>query len=169
MRILSLLLLLPSLLSAQEKKSQKGYFSLEIGTYFNKDPAVGLHLNGNGALGKGFYAGMELRVVTFQDMDGVYIPILAKFTIIPNQNLKKVSPIAVFEPGYGLYNKTRVGPYSPAVRGGINFFGGAGLTFPETGRGRSFLMIGYSLFGFKMDDVTANVETFGVRAGFMLR
>lgn len=161
------LFLICTLSNAQTKKG--GYFSIALGANFqtapDQDPIIGGHLSGNAELGKGAYLGLEVGVVKFQLYQGVYIPIQAKFTLLPMKD-KKVSPLIVLSPGLGAYNKTVFGV---STTGGFVFYGGLGAAFSDAKKkSRAFITVGYSLFGFNVNDQDANIETIGIRAGVML-
>lgn len=165
MKFLFFLLLLPFLGISQKKE---GYFALTVGANFkaNTDPAFGAYLSGNGQIGPGFFIGAEIGVVKLPDLDGVYLPLLSRFTLIPRKDPKKLSPMILLQPGYGIYEKT---VSNIKTEGGFCFYGGAGVAFPGQGKGRGYLTVGYSLFGLNVNDVGANLEMIGIRAGIMIK
>jgi hypothetical protein len=165
---LLILLFLPTVTFSQQKKTS-GFFQFEFGTYLiqERDPAIGVQLSGNGEFGKGFYTGLGIGVVKFQNLDGVYIPINLKFTLIAYKN--KTSPMIILDPGYGAYkNSIRVGSISIVTQGGFNFFGGLGIAFGPEGKGRGFIAAGYQLFGFQVNEKAANTESIGIKFGLMI-
>lgn len=167
---LCFLLLLP--LAALSQKNDKGYFSITALTAFkaNADPAFGASLSGNVELAKAFFIGGQIGLVKFPLHDGVYVPLQAKFTVAPQLDSKKIGLLVLLEPGYGVYNKTlHAGSNTITQQGSFTFFGGLGGTFPGKGKGRAFLAAGYSLFGFKTNDVRNDERLIEVRAGVMLR
>jgi len=158
-------LFLPMLCLAQKKN--KGYcsFDASIDVKKNYDPPIGIRFSGNGEIVNGFFLGAEVGVVKFPDLEGVYVPILARFTVVPNADSKKTTFLALLEPGYGAYNKQDA--LNAPLQGGFNFFGGIGATFSGKGSGRMYLAAGYSLYGFKRNDIKSDREMLGMRVGIM--
>jgi hypothetical protein len=141
--------------------AQQGYLAIEPAVYFKSasTPALGIHFSGNGKLGKTTYAGLQMGIVKFQELSKNYIPIQAKFSIIPSE---KLGLLFTIEPGYGVYKLN-------STTGGFVFYGGVGLVFPSSKNGRGFLTVGYSNFGFQTAEAMNNVECLGVHFGFMVR
>ena len=170
---LSILLLLTALPFFGICQGKKGYFSTSLGLNFAKmmDPAVGGHISGNAMFAPGCFTGLELGFVKFQGMDGIYMPLQLKITVMPGKDPSKISPIAFLQPGYGVYNKTAKVSNTAVTttQGGFVFFGGAGLAFGSQGKGRMFLALGYSRFGFTINDRSSPVDMVSVRTGVMLQ
>lgn len=167
-----LIFVLTTLLYKSGQSQKQGYFSFGLGANFAQvyDPVIGVHLSGNGEIGKGFFAGIEIGAVKFQEFEGVYLPLQLKFTVAPKINTDKVSPLIVLAPGYGVYNKAvRVGSINITNQGGMVFYGGLGLAFPGKGKSRGYLTLGYSMFGFTTNEIKSYAEMIGLRAGVMLR
>jgi hypothetical protein len=167
MRIILLgILLIPAALSAQQKQ-HKGFVSLEPSIHFYKkaEPAFGFQLSGNGQLGSGLYAGVEVGVVRLAKDSGIYIPFQAKFSVIPIRN--KYSPMVLIEPGYGVY-KSKASSSAEGTAGGFTFFGGVGLAFPGKDKSRGFLAVGYSRFGFETGSTHTSIEGVGIKLALML-
>jgi hypothetical protein len=168
--LLFIAMLMPMLTHSQERKDyDRGYFSFKVGSFIPKDikPSIGFYMNPNFRIVKSFYAGLDFGLVKFQEYKGVYAQVLAKLSMMPNNNLGKLSPIMMVEPGIGVYHKTMAeGMSDGELR--PNFFGGGGVAFPTMKRGRRFFIVaGYSLFGFKIDQVKTNMHTVGVLTGVM--
>ena len=168
-RLLFILILFPCLCFGQ---SRKGYLSIELGTYFarNTDPAIGVHLSGNAEITPSLFLGLEAGVIKFPNLKNLYAPILARFTMMPQTSRAKATPLILVEPGYGIYRHVRkIGNLRVETEGGFDFFGGIGAVFNGKGKGRLFLAIGYSSFGFSTNDIRSNLEMVGLRLGVMLR
>lgn len=168
--ILFCLLVMPFICFAQRKA--KGYFSLDPALYFKAktDPGFGGFLSGNLKLKSELFAGLQIGAVSLPGMDGAYVPLQAKFTVIPSLNSNKVSPFMLIEPGYGIHNKTYGNSYfSYTEEGGFVFFAAAGLLLPTSAKGALTLAIGYSSFGSKIGTTKHNLEMVGVRLGVLLK
>lgn len=148
----------------------KGYASASFNLDFpkNTEPAIGLTLSGNAAVGKGGYVGASIGLIMFKNNDGPYIPFCLRFTGIPNTNEKQFSPLVIFEPGYGIYsNSQKVGNITINSGGGFTFIGLVGISFPKVKKARPYLAAGYGNYGFTINTISDQIETFAVRAGIM--
>jgi hypothetical protein len=160
------LLLYVHLIFGQDKK---GYFGANMGINFvkNSDAIIGGYLSGNGEIAPGLLVGMQLGVVKFQNLEGIYIPFQARVTAMMGKNQQNVTPIIFIEPGWGAYNRENniVG----RVQGGFVFYGGAGIKFPsQKNNSGAFLSAGFSTFGTKTGSVNSYYSGVGVRFGVML-
>jgi hypothetical protein len=158
-------------LASSAQKKNKGYSSAAINLNIgNNTQSFGASFGANVELSKGAFFGLEAGVLKFQDLDGIYLPMLGKFTIAPNIDKNKLSPLLVLQPGYGIYQHTySAGSVQITTRGGFDFYGGVGVVFPGKGKGHGFLTVGYSLFGFTTEDVKSNLEMVGIKTGIMFR
>jgi hypothetical protein len=167
----TIVLLLSSSLTAFSQR-RSGYAELDAGIYFIKqvDPAIGAHFSGNIELTNAVFLGAELGVVKFDHIKKAYLPLLARFSIMPSSGGKRINPLVVLAPGYGVYEeKFRVGNTWYESKGGFSFYGGAGVAFPGKGRGSLVMTIGYSTFGFTTNGHKSNIDGVGLRIGAMIR
>jgi hypothetical protein len=170
MRTTFLLLFSACSLLSYSQNDYRGYFAIEPSLYFNKknDPAFGVNFSGSGELANGLFAGLQVGIVSFDERDKVYVPLQAKFTVAPGYGTKKTSILIFLEPGFGVYQESfKVGNDFKETTGGFTFFGGLGAAFPGKRNSKLSLVAGYSLFGFKTEDIKSNTEMFGMRLGLM--
>ena len=155
--------------SAQRRN---GYVGLDAGVYFLKphDPAVGVHFSGNIELVNALFFGPEIGVVKFDHLKKPYLPLLARFSIMPALQSRKASALIVLAPGYGLHDETyRRGNNWFNSKGGFAFYGGAGAVIPGKKRGSLAITIGYTSFGFRVNGFKSNIDGVGLRLGAMIR
>jgi hypothetical protein len=163
--ILLALFLICTISSAAQKK---GYLGIEAGLNFIRysSPAIGGHISGNGSVNQNILYGLQIGVVKFQELTGIYIPFQGRFTLLTAKDPKKISPLIFFEPGYGVYHHQENGVLTD---GGFTIYTGAGLKFPsKTNNGGAFLSVGYSSFGFVVNEVKAPQNGVGIRFGIMM-
>jgi hypothetical protein len=153
-------------------QQRNGYLNIDAAVYAfkNDDPAIGAHFGGNAGIANDVYLGAELGVVKFHDNDKVYLPVLARFSFMPQVNSKKANLIVLIAPGYGAYNNSyRDGNNDHKVKGGFAFFGGLGAGFKGKRNGYLTLTVGYTSFGFDDRGSKYNVDGVGIRVGGMFR
>src|SRR5215208_515329 len=100
--LLVILFFIPCLCFGQSRNT---YFSIELGSYFSRssNPSIGAHFSGNAEISPNFFVGLEAGVVKFPKLNNLYVPVLARFTMMPRTKLSKASPLILVEPGYGIY------------------------------------------------------------------
>lgn len=149
-----------------------GYLGLEVGVYAIKhsDPAVGAHFSGNAELTNDMFLGAEIGIVKFDGLHKPYLPLLARFSMMPNVGSGRARLLILLAPGYGLYDdKYRRGGLYYHEKGGFDFYGGVGAAFKGKQNGYLTLTVGYSTFGFTTDDYKTNIDGVGIRFGVMFR
>lgn len=168
--IMLLILIHASVLSFGQRRN--GYLGLDAGVYVVKpsNPAVGAHFSGNAELANGMFLGAEIGVVKFDHLDKVYLPLLARFSMMPDLNSGKAKLLVVLAPGYGVYdNSYRRGGIYYKENGGFSFYGGVGAAFKGKQNGSLTLTVGYSSFGFTTNGYKTNIDGVGIRFGGMFR
>jgi hypothetical protein len=168
--IMLVVLIHASILSFSQRR--KGYLGLDAGVYVIKhsDPAVGAHFSGNAELSNDIFLGAEIGVVKFDGLRKAYLPLLARFSMMPDLNLGRARLLILLAPGYGLYDDSyRRGGIYYKEKGGFNFYGGLGAAFK--GKQNSYLTVtvGYSTFGFTTNGYKSNIDGVGIRLGAMFR
>ncbi len=167
--IIAGLLLICSLNSFCQKN--KGYASIS-GSFDIRDNAQGYGalFSGNTRIGPGSFLGIESGLIKLKGLDAPYIPLFGKITVAPNFEKEKLSLLVVLEPGYGIYNhKTSIGNSYITTKGGFDFYGGLGAVTSSKSKAHAFVTIGYSRYGFSIEEITSKVEMVGVRIGVMFK
>jgi hypothetical protein len=168
--IILFLLILASVSSFAQQRN--GYLGLDAGIYIVEpyDPAVGAHFSGNAEVANDMFLGAEIGVVKFHRLDKPYLPLLARFSMMPALNSGRARLLVLVAPGYGFYdNDLRRGNEYRKSRGGFTFYGGVGAAFKGKRNGYLTLTIGYSTFGFTTNGYKTNIDGVGIRFGGMFR
>lgn len=153
-------------------QQRNGYLGLDAGVYVIKhsDPAVGAHFSGNAGLSNDMFVGAEIGVVKFEGLRKAYLPLLARFSMMPALNSGRARLLILLAPGYGLYDDSyRRGGIYYREKGGFSFYGGLGAAFKGKGNGYLTLTVGYSTFGFSTNGYKSNIDGVGIRFGGMFR
>lgn len=168
--ILLIAIMHTSVFSFSQKRS--GYLGLDAGVYVIKhsDPGVGAHFSGNAELANDMFLGAEIGVVKFDGLHKAYLPLLARFSMMPALNSGRARLLILLAPGYGVYDDTyRRGGIYYKETGGFSFYGGLGAAFKGKGNGYLTLTIGYSTFGFTTNGYKSNIDGVGIRFGGLFR
>jgi hypothetical protein len=167
-----LLFLMTNIVSLSFAQQRNGYLGLEAGVYIVEpyDPGVGAHFSGNAEVANDMFLGAEIGVVNFHRLDKVYLPLLARFSMMPALRSGKARLLVVLAPGYGFYDDSyrRGGVYYQS-KGGFSFYGGIGAAFKGKQNGYITLTIGYSTFGFTTNGYKSNIDGVGIRFGGLFR
>lgn len=167
--LLSLLTVIATSSFAQQRN---GYLGLEGGVYITEpyDPGVGAHFSGNLGVTNDMYLGAEIGVVKFHHLDKAYLPLLARFSMMPVLRSSKARLLVVLAPGYGIYDDSyRRGGLYYKSKGGFSFYGGIGAAFKGKRNGYLTLTVGYSTFGFTTNGYKTNIDGVGIRFGGLFR
>jgi hypothetical protein len=153
-------------------QKRNGYLGLEAGVYIVEpyDPGVGAHFSGNAEVANDMFLGAEIGAVKFHRLDKVYLPLLARFSMMPALRSGKARLLVVLAPGYGFYDDSyRRGGLYYKSKGGFSFYGGVGAAFKGKQNGYITLTIGYSTFGFTTNGYKSNIDGVGIRFGGLFR
>lgn len=167
--LLSVMVIAVAFSSAQQRN---GYLGLEAGVYIVEpyDPGVGAHFSGNAEVASDMFLGAEIGVVKFHRLDDVYLPLLARFSMMPALRSGKARLLVVLAPGYGFYDdEYRRGSIDFKSKGGFAFYGGIGAAFRGKQNGYLTVTIGYSTFGFTTNGHKSNIDGVGIRFGGLFR
>lgn len=171
-RTLILFLLCFTITSSFAQK-RNGYLGLEGGLYLNQPPydvGAGLHFSGNAEISNDMFMGLEIGAVKFHHLHKPYLPLLARFSMMPSLRSGKARLLIVLAPGYGFYDDDyRRGQVYYKSKGGFSFYGGVGAAFKGKQNGYLTVTIGYSTFGFTTNDYKTNVDGVGIRFGGIFR
>ena len=153
-------------------QQRNGYLGLDRGIYVIKqyDAAAGAHFSGNAELTNDVFLGAEIGFVKFDHLDKVYLPLLARFSFMPQLNLRRANLLILLAPGYGVYDDSyRRNTTYYKSKGGFSFYGGAGAAFRGKGNAYLTLTIGYATFGFTTNGYKSNIDGVGIRIGALFR
>lgn len=153
-------------------QKRNGYLGLEAGVYIVEpyDPGVGAHFSGNAEVSNDMFLGAEVGVVKFHRLDNAYLPLLARFSMMPALRSGKARLLVVLAPGYGFYDDSyRRGGLYYKSKGGFAFYGGIGAAFKGRRNGYLTVTIGYSTFGFTYGGYKSNIDGVGIRFGGLFR
>lgn len=168
MRILFLcsLFLIPALSFSQGK----AYFTISPVVYLTEESglAIGGQPSGNFAISSKVYVGFESGLLKYGSFPGLYNPIQFKMSYFTNTNPSKSAAMFFVQPGYGAYTGQ---PFVNGgdVKGGFCFYGGAGVRMPSKSKIHGFINIGYSVFGFTVNEKPMPEAALGVKFGLLLR
>lgn len=153
-------------------QQRSGYLGLDAGVYIVEpyDPGVGAHFSGNAEVANDMFLGAEIGAVKFHRLDKAYLPLLARFSMMPALRSGKARLLIVLAPGYGFYDDSyrRGGAYYKS-KGGFTFYGGIGAAFKGKQRGYLTVTVGYSNFGFTTNGYKTNIDGVGIRFGGIFR
>lgn len=167
-----LLLLLIGMATFSFAQQRNGYLGLEGGVYITEpyDPGIGAHFSGNAEVANDMFLGAEIGVVKFHRLDKAYLPLLARFSMMPALRSGKARLLVVLAPGYGFYDDSyRRGGLYYKSKGGFAFYGGMGAAFRGKQNGYLTVTIGYSTFGFTNAGHKSNIDGVGIRFGGLFR
>jgi hypothetical protein len=167
-----LVLLMTIVFTSSFAQQRNGYLGLEAGVYIVEpyDPGVGAHFSGNAEIANDMFLGAEIGVVKFHRLDKAYLPLLARFSMMPALRSGKARLLVVLAPGYGFYDDSyRRGGLYYKSKGGFAFYGGMGAAFKGKRNGYLTVTIGYSTFGFTNAGHKSNIDGVGIRFGGLFR
>lgn len=155
-------LLLSALASSAQKRDGflSGTFQADLPN--NLDPAASVRLSGGGKLNNMALLGIGVGITKFKEYKKLYVPVFGTITVADFK--KRISPMLVLEPGYGIYKETIRGGNRRTVReGGFTFFGGGGVAIAASPKANLSFSIGYAHYGFSIDNYNYAVKGVGVR------
>ncbi len=160
------ILLLAALLSSSFLFAQKrdgflsGTFQVDAPEHY--DPIVSARLSGGGKLSNMALLGIGVGVTKIKEYKKLYVPVFGTITVA--DFTKKLSPLVVLEPGYGIYKENiRSGNRRTTREGGFTFFGGAGVAIAASSKANLSFSVGYAHYGFSIDDYNYAIKGVGVR------
>jgi hypothetical protein len=158
--ILVLVIFLSSAATAQRRMSNafiSGTFQVDAPEHYK--PIVSGRLSGGANLKNFALVGIGIGITKIKEFRKLYVPVFGTITIA--DFTKKVSPLVVAEPGYGIYNeKLRSGL---TREGGFTFFGGGGVAIAATSKANLSFSVGYSVYTFNTGGITNTVKGVGFR------
>lgn len=162
MKTLLLLLLLPTFSFAQ-----KGFFggSMQMEIPKGQSPSLGLRLAGGANVNNFLLIGGTVGFTKFSELDNVIIPIGA--TLMAGIFDKKIFPVVIAEPTYGVYpgEKDNVGS---ETKGGFSFYGGGGIGFTSKGgKGAGLVTVGYSTYSLETNGFKSTLDGVAIRITFL--
>lgn len=159
--ILVAVVLFSSVSHAQRSRGfLSGTFQVDAPEHYK--PVVSARLSGGANLRNLALIGIGVGVTKFKEFKKVYVPVFGTITVA--DFTKRVSPLVVLEPGYGIYNeKLRIGTRNVTREGGFTFFGGGGVAIAATSKANLSLSVGYAHYNFNIDGVSSSVRGPGFR------
>jgi hypothetical protein len=161
--ILVLLIFLSSAATAQRRMTNafvSGTFQVDAPEHYK--PVVGGRLSAGANLKNFALVGIGVGVTKIKEFRKLYVPVFGTITIADFS--KKVSPLVVAEPGYGIYNeKVRIGNRTVEREGGFTFFGGGGVAVAATSKANLSFSVGYSVYTFNTGGIASSVKGVGFR------
>lgn len=125
-------------------------------------PVVSARLSGGVNLKNLALVGFGIGITKFKEFSKLYVPVFGTVTIADFS--KRVSPLVVLEPGYGIYNeKIRLGNRTVTREGGFTFFGGGGVALAASSKANLSFSVGYAHYGFTTAGITSSVKGVGFR------
>lgn len=151
------MLFLPCICFAQKKNQSKGFFAAGFGGELSSDYKGGSlrimgGINSNDIAFFGAYAG----VTRFSGTNTI-IPVGVSVILAPLKG--KVTPVAIIQPGYGIYKEGKV----IETTGGFNLYAGGGIGFRNS-NSLIQLTAGYSQFTFTTANLNSYIKCLGIRA-----
>ena len=154
--MLSLLVAIWSISNAQ--KTNKAFLSVAFQVDIPKNTngvggrfAYGVNINQQVLLGIGS------GITKMRDINNTIIPLFAHVGL--GNFSKNVFPYFVAEPGYGLYQKSQViANETITTKGGLYFYGGAGMGVSTGKKSKVTFTIGYSLYNFDTEGISSNLK-----------
>jgi hypothetical protein len=123
-------------------------------------PVISARLSGGVNLKNLALVGIGVGVTKFKEFKKVYVPVFGTITVA--DFTKRVSPLVVLEPGYGIYNeKIRVGNSTLTREGGFTFFGGGGVAIAASSKANLSFSVGYAYYGFNTAGINSSVKGVG--------
>ena len=159
--LLAAALLFSSILFAQKRDGfLSGTFQVDVPEHYQ--PVVSARLAGGVKLSDLALLGIGVGVTKFKEFKKVYVPVFGSITVADFS--KRVTPLAVLEPGYGIYKEDiRVGNHWTTREGGFTFFGGVGVGIAASSNANLSFSIGYSHYSFTVDNYTSSIKGVGIR------
>jgi hypothetical protein len=142
----------------------RGFVSgtLQIDAPENYKAIVSARLSGGAKLSNLALIGIGVGVTKFKEFSKVYVPVFG--TIAIADFTKRISPLVVLEPGYGIYNeKLHWGNRVVTREGGFTFFGGGGVAIAATRKANISFSVGYAHYSFTTAGITSSVKGPGFR------
>ena len=164
MKYILLLAILYSSAAIAQKKYSKGFLSgtFQVDAPEHYKPIISGRLSGGVKLNNIALLGIGIGVTKFKEFKKIYVPVFGTITVADFS--KKLSPLVVFEPGYGIYNeKLKIGNRSVTREGGFTFFGGGGVAVAATSKANLSFSVGYSLYSFNTAGINSSVKGVGFR------
>lgn len=147
-KLFLIILLFPLVCFSQKKQGVLGFAMSFDFPDKGLGEGIGVHFNGNGEIANGFYLGLSAGVIKFKNLSKAYVPVAARFTVMPGYRSRKTYPVILFEPGYGFYKHGRRG-FGEDLKGGFTMVIAGGVGFTTRSRVSPFITLGYSQFSFE--------------------
>ena len=160
--ILLLTLLLSSAIAFSQRSNGflSGTFQVDAPEHYK--PIASARLSGGVNLKNLALIGIGVGITKFKEFKKVYVPVFGTITVADFS--KRVSPLVVLEPGYGIYNeKVRIGTRTVKREGGFTFFGGGGVAIAATSKANLSFSVGYAHYYFNTGGVNSSVRGPGFR------
>jgi hypothetical protein len=106
------------------------------------------------------YVGAGVGISKRDELGGYVFPVFLNINLMPP--VGKLIPVVLFQPGYGIYNKTiRIGQSYAKYSGGFCFYGGGGVGLRMR---QSILQImgGYFRYNFGAYDISSTIDGLGI-------
>ena len=160
--ILLFALLFSSAIAFSQKANSflSGTFQVDAPEHYK--PIANARLSGGVNLKNLALIGIGVGITKFKEFKKVYVPVFGTITVA--DFTKRVSPLVVLEPGYGIYSeKVRVGTRTVTREGGFTFFGGGGVAIAATSKANLSFSVGYAHYSFNTGGVNSSVRGPGFR------
>jgi hypothetical protein len=156
--ILVLLFAITTMAQRRSRGFLSGTFQVDAPEYYK--PVISARLSGGINLKNLALVGIGVGVTKFKEFKKVYVPVFGTITVA--DFTKRVSPLVVLEPGYGIYNeKIRVGNSTLTREGGFTFFGGGGVAIAASSKANLSFSVGYAYYGFNTAGINSSVKGVG--------
>jgi hypothetical protein len=159
--ILILTVLISSSVFSQKSRGfVSGTFQVDAPEHY--EPIISARLSGGAKLNNLVLLGIGVGVTKFKEFKKVYVPVFGTITVA--DFTKRISPLVVLEPGYGIYDeKVRLGNRTVTREGGFTFFGGGGIAIAATPKANLSFSVGYAYYGFNTAGVHSSIKGPGFR------
>lgn len=164
MKYILLLFIFVSLTATAQRRASNAFFSgtFQVDAPEHYKPIISGRLSGGANLQNFALIGIGVGVTKIKEMGKLYVPVFGTITIADFS--KKVSPLVVAEPGYGIYNeKVRLGTRTVTREGGFTFFGGGGAAIAANSKANISFSIGYSVYSFNTAGINSSIKGIGFR------
>lgn len=149
-----------SLMAQKRDGFLSGTFQVDVPEHYQ--PVVSARLSGGVKLTDLALLGIGVGVTKFKEFKKLYVPVFGTITVADFS--KRVTPLAVLEPGYGIYKEDiRIGNHWTTREGGFTFFGGVGVGIAASPKANLSFSIGYSHYTFSIDNHASAVKGVGLR------
>lgn len=149
------------------RAQQKNYFSIAFGKDWpNNHHVIGGYFTGNRKIAPdGLYAGVGTAFLKFDNTPDFFFPVFANISYFGIQPAKKVFPVMLFQPGYGIYHHEEAGI---VTKGGLTFHSSIGIGYPFLFHRRGYATFGYTHYTFITGDVKTFRNSVGGRLAILL-